>query len=66
MINTAANTIEKAPFMLDPNNRSTTSTIRRSARKLQAKYGKVGAIFVDYIQRVIPLNKTTLAVQIKN
>lgn len=57
MINTAANTIEKAPFMLDPNNRSTTSTIRRSARKLQAKYGKVGAIFVDYIQRVIPLNK---------
>ncbi|RCI31960.1 replicative DNA helicase, partial [Acinetobacter baumannii] len=57
MINTAANTIEKAPFMLDTNNRSTTSTIRRSARKLQAKYGKVGAIFVDYIQRVIPLNK---------
>ncbi len=56
-INTAANVLEKVPLMIDDNNRSTVSTIRRSARKVQAKYGKVGAIFVDYIQRVTPLSK---------
>ena len=56
-INTAAMILEKAPLMIDDNARSTTSTIRRSARKVQAEYGKVGAIFVDYIQRVTPLTK---------
>lgn len=56
-INTAALILEKAPFMIDDNARSTTSTIRRSARKVQVEYGKVGAIFVDYIQRVTPLTK---------
>jgi len=56
-INTAAMILEKAPLMVDDNARSTTSTIRRSARKVQAEYGKVGAIFVDYIQRVTPLTK---------
>ena len=56
-INTAANVLEKAPLMIDDNNRTTVATIRRSAKKVQAKYGKVGAIFVDYIQRVTPLSK---------
>lgn len=56
-INTAANVLEKAPLMIDDNNRATVATIRRSAKKVQAKYGKVGAIFVDYIQRVTPLSK---------
>lgn len=56
-INTAANVLEKAPLMIDDNNRTTVATIRRSAKKVQAKYGKVGVIFVDYIQRVTPLSK---------
>ena len=56
-INTAANVLEKAPLMIDDNNRTTVAAIRRSAKKVQAKYGKVGAIFVDYIQRVTPLSK---------
>jgi len=56
-ISTAANILEKAPLMIDDNNRSTVATIRRSAKKVQLKYGKVGAIFVDYIQRVTPLSK---------
>lgn len=56
-INNAANVLEKAPLMIDDNNRTTVATIRRSAKKVQAKYGKVGAIFVDYIQRVTPLSK---------
>lgn len=56
-INTAANVLEKAPLMIDDNNRTTVATIRRSAKKVQAKYGKVGAIFVDYIQRITPLSK---------
>ncbi|WP_151833547.1 replicative DNA helicase [Acinetobacter ursingii] len=56
-INTAANVLEKAPLMIDDNNRATVASIRRSAKKVQTKYGKVGAIFVDYIQRVTPLSK---------
>ncbi len=56
-INAAGNVLEKAPLMIDDNNRTTVATIRRSAKKVQAKYGKVGAIFVDYIQRVTPLSK---------
>lgn len=58
-INTAAMILEKAPLMIDDNARSTTSTIRRSARKLIAQYGKIGGIFVDYIQRVTPLTKNS-------
>lgn len=56
-INTAANVLEKAPLMIDDNNRATVASIRRSAKKVKIKYGKVGAIFVDYIQRVTPLSK---------
>lgn len=58
-INTAANVLEKAPLMIDDNNRATVASIRRSAKKVQLKYGKVGAIFVDYIQRVTPLSKNS-------
>lgn len=56
-INTAAAILEKAPLEIDDNARTTTSTIRRSARKMSMKYGKLGAIFVDYIQKVTPLTK---------
>lgn len=56
-VNNAAHILEKAPLMIDDNNRATVATIRRSAKKVQAKYGKIGAIFVDYIQKVTPLTK---------
>lgn len=56
-IDRASRLIEKAPLMIDDSVRSTTASIRRSARKLKAQYGKVGAIFVDYIQKVTPLTK---------
>lgn len=56
-VNNAALVLEKAPLMIDDNNRATVATIRRSAKKVQAKYGKIGAIFVDYIQKVTPLTK---------
>lgn len=58
----AAAILEKAPLEIDDNARTTTSTIRRSARKMSMKYGKLGAIFVDYIQKVTPPPKITLAV----
>ena len=56
-INDAALILEKSPLMIDDNNRSTTASIRRSAKKMQSQYGKVGAIFVDYMQKVTPLAK---------
>lgn len=56
-IDRASRLIEKAPLMIDDSARSTTASIRRSARKLKAQYGKVGAIFVDYVQKVTPLTK---------
>lgn len=56
-VNNAALVLEKAPLMIDDNNRATVATIRRSAKKVIAKYGKLGAIFVDYIQKVTPLTK---------
>lgn len=57
LVNKAAHILEKAPLLIDDNSRSTTASIRRSAKRTVAKYGKIGAIFVDYIQRVTPLTK---------
>lgn len=58
-VNSAASVLDKAPLMIDDNNRSTVSSIRRSARQVQNKYGKVGAIFIDYIQKITPITKNS-------
>lgn len=56
-INNAANIFEKLPIMINDRASMPLSEIRRSARKMLAKYGSVGAILVDYLQKLEAPNK---------
>lgn len=47
--NEASLRLQKCKFMIDDKSMPTVTDIRRNCRKLRAKYGKVGAVFIDYL-----------------
>ena len=51
-ISDAANIFEKLPIMINDKASMPLSEIRRSARKVVSKYGSIGAILVDYLQKL--------------
>lgn len=56
-INDAANIFEKLPIMINDRASMPLSEIRRSARKMVSKHGSIGAILVDYLQKLEAPNK---------
>lgn len=56
-ISDAANIFEKLPIMINDKASMPLSEIRRSARKVVSKYGSIGAILVDYLQKLEPPEK---------
>lgn len=56
-INNAANILDKLPLMINDRASMPLSEIRRSARQMIAKYGSIGAILVDYLQKLEAPNK---------
>lgn len=47
--NNAALKLQKCKFMIDDKSMPTVADIRRNCRRLKAKHGKVGAVFIDYL-----------------
>lgn len=50
--------LQKSKLMIDDKSAPTISHIKKNCRKLKAKYGYVGAIFVDYLTLLTPPLKT--------
>lgn len=56
-IGEAARVFEKLPIMINDKASMPLSEIRRSARKVVSKHGSIGAILVDYLQKLEPPEK---------
>lgn len=54
----ATNKLQKSKLVIDDKSAPTLSDIRRNCRKLKAKYGYVGAVFIDYLTLLTPPIKT--------